>query len=1023
MLPEARVTQPVTESEAMQLAREIFALEADARALPGEYDDNFHLTANDGRGFVLKVMHAGRERSFVDMQCRALQHLARRAPHLAVPRVCPTPSGAAFQNVRVADGSERLVWLLAFLPGTVLADVKPHEPELLESLGRLLGEMDAALQDFSHPSLKRELKWDLARAGWIRDYLRHIDDASRRKLIERFLSLYEVEVVPALPRLRRSVIYGDANDHNVLVSAPWPQPRKVAGVIDFGDMHYGLTASELAVASAYVILGKKNPLQAASSVAAAYHKAFPLEEAELAVLFPLIAMRLAVSVVNSAHRKTLIPDDPYVTVSEAPAWDALERLAQIHPRFAHYRFRSACGMPPVPQSEDFRRWLTSKAKTAAPILDVDVRTDPCRVFDLSVGSSYFARDPQDPETRAFTDSIFGDMKLDGVRVGVGRYDEPRPFYTSSLFGAGSNPTDERRTIHLGLDLFVEPGTKLHAPLEGVVHTLANNAAPLDYGPVVILRHTTENGQELFTLYGHLSKDTLSELQVGQAVAQGQRFARVGTPQENGGWPPHVHFQIILDLLDRGTNFPGVAYASERAVWTSLSPDPNLLLGIPAERFPAKEPDASETLAVRKALLGKNLSISYHHPLKIVRGRMQYLYDDTGRAYLDVYNNVPLVGHSHPRVVRAAQEQLAVLNTNTRYLHDNVNRYAQRLTRYMPEPLRVCYFVNSGSEANELALRLARVHTRQEDIIVLEHAYHGHTNTLIDISPYKFNGPGGGGRKPWVHVAPIADDYRGLYRRGDAGAGKKYARHVAEILSRLRAEGRSAAAYIAETLPSVAGQIVFPPGYLAEVYRHVRAAGGVCIADEVQVGFGRLGTHFWGFETQGVVPDIVVLGKPIGNGFPLAAVITTAEIAASFDNGMEFFSTFGGNPVAAAAGLAVLDALEEERLQENALRVGDYLIARLRELQEGHALIGDIRGSGLFLGVDFVRDRATRGPAPDEASYIVNRLHDSGILTGTDGPHHNVIKLRPPLVFSQADADLLVSTLHSILEEDAARPQR
>jgi 4-aminobutyrate aminotransferase-like enzyme len=615
------------------------------------------------------------------------------------------------------------------------------------------------------------------------------------------------------------------------------------------------------------------------------------------------------------------------------------------------------------------------------------------------------------------------MKRDGVRVGVGRYDEPRPFYVSSLFGAGDNPTDERRTIHLGLDLFVEPGTGLHAPLEGVVHTLANNTVPLDYGPVVILRHASENGQEFFTLYGHLSKDTLSELQVGQRIAQGRQFARVGTPFENGGWPPHVHFQIILDLLDRGADFLGVAYASERAVWTSLSPDPNLLLGIPAERFPAKEPDASETLALRKALLGKNLSISYHRPLKIVRGSMQYLYDETGRAYLDVYNNVPLVGHSHPRVVRAAQEQLAVLNTNTRYLHDNVNRYAERLTRYMPKPLRVCYFVNSGSEASELALRLARVHTRQEDIVVLEHAYHGHTNTLIDISPYKFNGPGGGGRKSWVHVAPIADDYRGHYRRGDADAGKKYARHVAEILSRLRAEGRSAAAYIAETLPSVAGQIVFPPGYLAEVYRHVRSAGGVCIADEVQVGFGRLGTHFWGFETQGVVPDIVVLGKPIGNGFPLAAVITTTEIAASFDNGMEFFSTFGGNSVAAAAGLAVLDVLEEERLQENALRVGNYLIARLRELQEDHALIGDVRGSGLFLGVDFVRDLTTREPAPDEASYIVNRLRDSGILTGTDGPHHNVIKLRPPLVFTEADADLLVSTLHSILEEDAARPLR
>src|SRR6266852_1176948 len=350
MLTEARVTQPVTEAEAIQLAREIFGLEADARALPGEYDDNFHLTANDGRGYVLKVMHAGREPSFVDMQCRALQHLARRAPHLAVPRVCPTPSGAAFQNVRVADGSERLVWLLTFFPGTVLAEVKPHEPELLESLGRLLGEMDAALQDFSHPSVERELKWDLARAGWIRDYLHHIGNPSRRKLVERFLSLYEAEVVPALPRLRRSVIYGDANDHNVLVSDPWPQPRKVAGVIDFGDMHYGLTASEPAIAAAYAILGKTDPLKAAAEVVAGYQAVFPLREEEVAVLFVLMAARLAVSVTNSAHRKKAIPEDAYVTISESAAWDALEQLSKIHPRFAHYTFRAVCGMKPLPNA-------------------------------------------------------------------------------------------------------------------------------------------------------------------------------------------------------------------------------------------------------------------------------------------------------------------------------------------------------------------------------------------------------------------------------------------------------------------------------------------------------------------------------------------------------------------------------------------------------------------------------------------------------------------------------------------------
>jgi len=1022
MIPEARVAQPVTETEAVRVAREIFSLEVSAKALPGEYDDNFHLKPIDGREFVLKIMHPAREQSFVEMQCQALQQLAQRAPHLALPRVCPAPGGNAFTTATLADGTKRLLWLLTFVPGTVLAKVNPHTPELLRSLGQFLGEMDAALVDFTHPAAYRELKWDLSRASWIRDYLQHIEGSQRRLLVERFLRSYESEVVPALPSLRGSVIYGDANDYNVLVSPPWPLPRKVVSVIDFGDMHHGLTVSEIAIAAAYAILGEKDPLPAACAVVAGYHSAFPLSEAEVSVLYPLIAMRLAVSVTNSAYGQSLVPDDPYVTISEAPAWEALERLAAIHPRFAHYGFRDACGLSAVPQSEKVQRWLTSSAYSASSILNTDLRTTASVVFDLSVSSTFLGADPSAAETQNLSEAVFHKLKNANASVGIGRYNEPRLLYTSPLFGASENPTDERRTVHLGIDLFAAPGTLIRAPFDGVVHTVAINTAPLDYGPLVILRHKTAGGLEFFTLYGHLARNTFNALQAGQRIARGQEFANIGDVHENGGWAPHLHFQVIVDLLDHRSDFPGVALASQRSIWTSLSPDPNLLLGIPVERFPKSEPSPVETLSARRELLGKNLSISYQHPLKIVRGWKQFLYDDTGRAYLDVYNNVPLVGHSHPRVVRAVQEQIALLNTNTRYLHDNVNRYAERLTRLLPVPLRVCYFVNSGSEANELALRLARAHTGREDIIVLEHAYHGHTTALTDISPYKFDGPGGRGKKPWVHVATLADDYRGPYRRDDSEAGVKYGRLIAEVMHGSRLEGRAVAAFIAETLPSVGGQIVFPPGYLVEAYRHVRAAGAVCIADEVQVGFGRLGTHFWGFETQGVVPDIVVLGKPIGNAFPLAAVVTRPEIAASFNNGMEFFSTFGGNPVACAAGLAVLDVLDDEHLQENALSVGNYLIARLKSMQEKHALVGDVRGSGLFLGLDLAIDRGTREPAPQQASYVVNRLRDRGILAGTDGPHHNVIKLRPPLIFSQADADLFVTTLDAILAEDPAQPR-
>ncbi len=465
MLLEARVAQPVTEAEAIRLARELYGLEATARALPGEYDDNFHLTSADGQEFVLKVMHPARERSFIDLQCRALTHLAQRAPQLPLPRVTPNHSGELFTSITAADGSTRLVWLLTYLKGTVLAEVRPQTQELLGDLGRFLGEMDAALQSFVHPAAHRELKWDASRAGWIKDYIKHIGDSKRRVLVEKFLALYEADVVPALPRLRRSVIYGDANDYNVLVSDAWPQPRRAVGMIDFGDMHHGITVSEAAIAAAYGVLGKEDPLPAAASIVAGYHGAFPLDELELSVLYTLIGARLAVSVTNSAQRKTVKPDDPYVTISEAPAWEALERLEKIHPRFAHYTFRAACALPAVPKGEKIKRWLEANAGSAASILDADTKTAASVVFDLSVGSTFLGAKPGGANNSELKERLSAEITRAGAAFAVGRYDEPRLVYMSPLFGASNNPTDERRTVHLGMDLFVEPGTRLRAPLD------------------------------------------------------------------------------------------------------------------------------------------------------------------------------------------------------------------------------------------------------------------------------------------------------------------------------------------------------------------------------------------------------------------------------------------------------------------------------------------------------------------------------------------------------------------------------
>jgi 4-aminobutyrate aminotransferase-like enzyme len=424
--------------------------------------------------------------------------------------------------------------------------------------------------------------------------------------------------------------------------------------------------------------------------------------------------------------------------------------------------------------------------------------------------------------------------------------------------------------------------------------------------------------------------------------------------------------------------------------------------------------AASLLARRRRLLGPSLSLSYRTPLHIVRGEGAYLYDADGRAYLDCVNNVAHVGHANPRVVEAGVAQMRLLNTNTRYLHETVLAYAERLTSLLPETLEVAFFTNSGSEANELALRLARAATGRPDVACVDVAYHGNTQRLVEISPYKFNGPGGAGQGDDVQVVPLPDPYRGAHR-GDAPAvGLAYLEEARAVLAERVAAGRPAGAVIAEAIPSVAGQIVPPSGWLAGLFEAGRAIGAIAVADEVQVGFGRVGVDTWAFAAQGASPDIVTMGKPIGNGHPLGAVVTTRPIAEAFANGMEYFNTFGGNPVSAAIGLAVLDVIRDDGLQERARVTGERLLAGLGELQARHEPIGDVRGMGLFVGFELVRDRASREPDAALAAELVNRAAERGILLSTDGPDHDVIKIKPPMVFSSADADRLVETIDEVL---------
>ena len=965
--------------------------------LPSERDQNFHLRESSGRELVLKIASSAESPSVLDFQNQALARVLERDPALPVPRLRGTETGEPTCVLSNGTGASFLCRLFDRLPGAPFALVRPHSERLLRSVGSSLARLDRALEGFTHPEQKRFLKWNAAHAREVVvDALPLVADRERRELLGHFLKLIEDEVVPTLSSLPRGVIHNDANDYNLLVSR-----GEISGILDFGDMIEGALISELATACAYAMFDKEDPLPAARAVVTGYHEIRPLRGDELRALYPLIATRLAMSVSISVRQGGEEPDKDYLRVSEASAWKLLARLRGESVRLAHYGFRDACGMPPHPRAMAVAAQLESLSP--ASVLPWEPASEAIHVFDLGVAST----------TVASTENLFSEMAQNGARLGIGRYDEARLLYTTEAF---RRKNGEPRTVHLGIDLFVEAGTRIQAPLEGRVHSFALNDAPLDYGPTLLLEHRTEEGDCFYTLYGHLSLDSLDGLERGRRVSRGETIARVGSYEVNGNWPPHLHFQIVLDLLDKEGDFPGVAAPSERGLWLGLSPDPSAFLGLPPSARAPRE-DTERLRLRRRERLSETLSLSYEEPLQIVRGSGAYLYDAEGRPFLDMVNNVCHVGHCHPRVVEAIAGQAAVLNTNTRYLHRNIVDLAERLTSLLPPPLEVAFFVNSGSEANDLALRLARARTRRKGTLVFEGAYHGNLTSLIEISPYKFDGPGGEGRPSHVHKLDMPDGYRGRYRRSDPACGERYLADASTLIQSLGARGTPVGSVVAEAILSCGGQVVLPPGYLSSLFRAVREAGGVAIADEVQVGFGRVGSRFWGFESEDAVPDIVTMGKPFGNGHPLGCVVTTREVALAFRTGMEYFNTFGGNPVSCAAGLAVLDVIENEELQENARAMGELLLEGLRSLQSRHPILGDVRGRGLFLGFEMVRDPGTLEPAASEASAFVNRMKEEGVLLSTDGPLHNVVKIKPPLVFSSGEADLFLTRLERVLEED------
>ena len=769
---------------ATDIASSHFGINGVATPLPGGLDQNFRITgASDS--YVIKIANPDTELKVLELENAAIQ-LASKVDSLESPMLIRAKAGSSV--VALKDAEQRICYArcLSFLPGVALAKFPSHSKPLLNEIGRLLGRLDHSLARLnSNPTGKRQLKWDLANAeSIVLEMMPSLTD-SKQALLQCFMNSYQ-RVAPRIGSLRKSTIHNDANDYNILVHHDPVSDLAMIGLIDFGDLVYSTLVNELAICGAYVMLGKENPLEAATALVAGYQQTQPLDEDELSVLFPLMCMRLCQSVCIAAEQQNLQPENEYLGISEKPAWETLQQLATIAPAEAHLNFSDA--------SADVKSLVSMDVQPIGPL------------------------------------------------------------------------------------------------------------------------------------------------------------------------------------------------------------------------------EAAEILRLRKKHISPSLSLAYDKSLHIVRGHGQYLYDPSDVTYLDCVNNVCHVGHCRPEVIRAADDQMKQLNTNTRFLHENIVRYALRLTETLPDPLEVCYFVNSGSEANDLALRLARAYTHHHDVIVLDHAYHGHVSSMIELSPYKFNRAGGSGKSEHVHVAPAPDGFRGQFKSDDPDYGKKYAGLANQVIDQAVADGRSIAAFFAESLMGCGGQVPLPNNFLQEVYQHIRNVGGVSVADEVQVGFGRVGTHFWGFERQGVVPDIVTMGKPIGNGHPLAAVVTTREIADAFNNGMEYFNTFGGNPVSCAVGMAVLDVIEKEDLQNHALKVGDWLLDELGALMSDFDSVGDVRGSGLFLGVELVKNRETLTPATELAKAVVERMKHRRILLSTDGPYENVIKFKPPMVFSQGDAERLVMTIRQTLGE-------
>lgn len=997
----------ITAKRAEEILFKLYNIKGKAFELPGYTDYNFRIKVDNENCYVLKISRESADENFLLFLQDILLYLENNTDKIILPKIISDKTGNYTSKIFDENKNKQNIRLLSWVSGRIWSQVNPQLDSLRFSLGEQCGKLTQALQGFDHPQAHGAFEWDTAQSLWTKDHL-HLLNSEEQKVISYFQNLFETHLI-SYNQLRKSVIHNDVNDNNIIVTEDLMNP-KVKSIIDFGDAIYSQIINDVAISCSYAIMEHNDPLNAAIPIILGYHTSFPLEEKELKHLYNAIAMRLVVSYTASIINQKKEPDNEYLQISAKPAWELLKKWKEVHPDFAEYTFRVACGFNAHPNQQKFKNWAEEHTFSLSALFPTINRTE-IHHLDLSVSSSFVGHQKEFNNLDLFQFKIDQLQKKVPFKILAGGYLEPRNLYTSTEYDTIGNNGKQSRTIHLGIDFWLPENTAIHALLDGEVVIAENDIGDKEYGGLIVLKHQQKEWC-FYTLYGHNTPKSVLKHSLGDVIKKGEQVAVLANYPDNGNWAPHLHFQVMLSLLDYKTDFPGVAYFNQIEVWKSLCPNPNLLFKI--DGFKKNLIDVSDKiLKQRKLHLGKGMSLQYQNPLHIVKGSNQYLIDSFGQKYLDTVNNVAHVGHENFEVVKAGQNQMALLNTNTRYLHENINVLAQELLETLPKELSVLHFVNSGSEANELAIRMIKTCTDSDEIIASEHGYHGNTNGTVNISSYKFDGKGGKGKPKNTHVFPIPDAFRGKYR--GENTGEKYANEVQILIDDIHNQNKKVGGFIMEPIISCGGQVELPKGFLKEAYQKVKKTGGLCISDEVQTGVGRMGKTFWGFQLHDVIPDIITIGKPLGNGHPIAAVACTEDVAEKFANGMEFFNTFGGNPVSCAIATEVLREVKRGELQENALEVGTFLKSELNHLSKEFPIIGDVRGQGLFLGIELVDSELN--PLAIHTDYLANRMKDHSILMSTDGPDHNILKIKPPIMFTKENAEELLFYLRKILKED------